>query len=114
MNVLDNFGNGTALLPEQSVETLHQHPLSWSILGAIISIYIARVIQSHFGGIKAPVVGFRSAWEPAFFVRLRFSKGALPMISEGYQKVDLISATCLFSMLMYFETVQKLHVQDSS
>lgn len=37
--------------------------------------------------LKAPYAGYRSIFEPAWLVRLRFSKGARPQINEGYRQV---------------------------
>ena len=50
-------------------------------------IFIARNFVPAFDNIPARPVGFRSVFEPAFLVRLRFAKGALPQINEGYRKV---------------------------
>lgn len=83
-------------IPNGSVESFLQAvsitytsaPLRHQIAIAFGIILVARFISQGFRqGVKAPYVGYRSIFEPAFLVRLRFSKGALPQITEGYQKV---------------------------
>lgn len=56
------------------------------LFGAAV-VLVRSILALTSRGIKAPYVGYRSIFEPAFLVRLRFSKGALPQINEGYRKV---------------------------
>lgn len=85
-----NMTNETIQLIEQKAEVLYQHSLTTTVVVAATLFYIVRAIQSQLGGVKAHRVGFRSAFEPAFLVRLRFSTKAFPMIKDGYSKVSLI------------------------
>lgn len=93
----------TIQLIEQEIEVLYQHSLTIAVIVAATLFYIVRAIQSQLGGVKAHRVGFRSAFEPTFLVRLRYSKQASLMIKDGYSKVFLISTCCptfVESMLM--------------
>ena len=56
-------------------------------LGCFVALTISNLLASIFDKIKAPYVGFRSIVEPVWLVRLRFAKGALPIINDGFQKV---------------------------
>lgn len=58
------------------------------LFGAAVAL-VRSIFALTGRGIKAPYAGYRSIFEPAFLVRLRFSKGALPQINEGYRKVCL-------------------------
>lgn len=57
----------------------------WITTSLIRSLY-TRVLGTS---VKAPYAGYRSIFEPAWLVRLRFSGGALPQINEGYEKVEM-------------------------
>ena len=57
-----------------------------SLLG-LVTILIIRSFLAVSDNVNAQPVGFRSSLEPSFLVQLRFAKGALPQISEGYQEV---------------------------
>lgn len=87
MESLWHMNNETVQLVEQKAEAFYQHSLSTTLLLIAISFYIVRAVRSSFGGVKAYKVGFRSPIEPAFLVRLRFSKKAFPIIKDGYSKV---------------------------
>ena len=64
--------------------------LSQIILIGFVAVFTIRIfLQTFDKGMKVPFVGFRSAFEPSWLVRLRFSRGALPMVQEGYRKVYL-------------------------
>ena len=88
------MNNETVRLIEQKGEVLYQHSLTTIVVVAATLFYIVRAIQSQFNGVKAHRVGFRSIFEPAFLVRLRFSKQAFPMIKDGYAKVSWILPGC--------------------
>lgn len=61
-----------------------------AITGCItVFYYIVNSIIRSFTGIKAPVIGYRYFFEPAWIVGVRFGRGAGPMIREGYSKVIL-------------------------
>lgn len=48
-------------------------------------LYLASLLR-HDGRVHAPVVGYRSFWEPTLILRLRFFTGAWPIIMDGYSK----------------------------
>ncbi|KAI1742420.1 cytochrome P450 [Xylaria scruposa] len=52
----------------------------------LICIYLYSIIPANPLGVKAPVVGYRSIFEPGWLVGLRFSSGSGSMIQEGYRK----------------------------
>lgn len=65
---------------------------SWikMILLALATLTVVEIVsQFSDDKLKAPFMGYRSALEPRWLVRLRFSRGALPMVQEGYRKVSL-------------------------
>lgn len=81
----------TIQLLEQKIEVLYPHMMTIAVLAAATLLYIVRAaIQSQLGGVKAPCVGFRSAFEPAWLVRLRYSQQASSWVKDGYAKVSLI------------------------
>ncbi|KAJ5026498.1 putative cytochrome P450 [Bipolaris maydis] len=55
------------------------------LIGYCTSFVLKAASQSKHV-LRAPYAGYRSIFEPAFLVRLRFSKGAQPQINEGYRK----------------------------
>lgn len=63
--------------------------LTWGQLIAIIltTTFVFRVYMPSWDGVTAPLVGYGSWAEPALSVRMRFAKGALQMINNGYEKV---------------------------
>lgn len=84
----------TFQLLEQKIEVLYSHTLTIAVLVAVTLLYVVRTNQSQPGGVKAPYVGFRSALEPAWLVRLRYSKEASSWVKDGYAKVfhlDMVS-----------------------
>ena len=81
----ESFGSTGAFFPVTG--KFYHLPLRDVILVGLVTIIVVRLIIQKFNGVKAPFAGYRSALEPAFLVRLRFSGGALPMINEGFQKV---------------------------
>ncbi|KAI0389232.1 cytochrome P450 monooxygenase [Xylariaceae sp. FL0594] len=56
------------------------------IFAGLACLYVYNTISSLFFGVKAPYVGHRSFFEPAWLVGLRFVRGSGPMIKEGYRK----------------------------
>ncbi|EYE91684.1 cytochrome P450 [Aspergillus ruber CBS 135680] len=62
--------------------------LTWGQLIAIIltTTFVFRVYMPSWDGVTAPLVGYGSWAEPALSVRMRFAKGALQMINNGYEK----------------------------
>jgi hypothetical protein len=72
-----------------------QYPFIYTmLLGSAVLLLRSLFGYIYCDGIKAPYVGYRSIFEPSWLVRLRFSKGALPQINEGYEKV-CVSVTIL-------------------
>lgn len=61
--------------------------------------------------VKAPCVGYRSAWEPTVWVKLRFFKGAHDIVAEGYNKAMI---PCLTWACANSSPVQRWHVLGSS
>lgn len=53
----------------------------------VVVYYVLDAIRAFIFEVKAPVVGYRSFWEPGWLVGLRFSRGSGPMLREGYQKI---------------------------
>lgn len=88
--------------------------LAQAFLLGLVTILIIRSFLSVSDNVDAQPVGFRSRLEPSFLVRLRFAKGALPQINEGYQKV--VKPICtIIPQLQYCTndgTVQKHVIQD--
>ena len=80
-------GHGSWLLGA-IVDQYHDASLGQLFLFVLFAVFVTRTIIPTFNGVKAPFVGYRSILEPTSLVRLRFSKGALPQITEGYRKVS--------------------------
>lgn len=75
---------------EASNSSKFQFSLSQVILVGLATVLIIKaLLQTFNNGMKIPFVGYRSAFEPSWLVRLRFSRAALPIIQEGYRKVFL-------------------------
>jgi hypothetical protein len=53
----------------------------------VVVFYVLDAIRAFIFDVKAPVVGYRSSWEPGWLVGLRFARSSAPMLREGYQKV---------------------------
>lgn len=70
------------------VDQFRDASLGQLLLFVLFIILVTRMIIPTFDEVKAPFVGYRSILEPTFLVRLRFSKGALPQIADGYHKVS--------------------------
>lgn len=80
----DWLGN---ILSSSSAATLYLYVL---LFGYCVSFVVKGALRSKYV-LRAPYAGYRSIFEPAFLVRLRFSNGARPQINEGYRKVgDLL------------------------
>ncbi|RYP17322.1 hypothetical protein DL765_004613 [Monosporascus sp. GIB2] len=60
--------------------------LSFLVFTSILAIYVSRILHSALYGIKAPVVGYRSTFEPGWLVGLRFVTESGSMITDGYRK----------------------------
>lgn len=59
----------------------------WRLSVAAIAILVYLVFHDrNVEKVKAPYAGYRSFWEPTFWVRLRFINGAWPIIMDGYRK----------------------------
>lgn len=58
------------------------------LVSGLIAYCIISIIRSSFSEIKAPFVGYRSNWEPTWLLRLRFIRGSMPIIGEGYKNVS--------------------------
>jgi len=82
-----DLSSNRTFLPIGAEENHHQIALGCVIALGLVLILTFRVYFQIFDGVKTPYVGYRSVFEPAWLVRLRFSHGARPMINEGYQKV---------------------------
>lgn len=57
------------------------------VFGLGILCYALAVFQSRRPPVRAPFVGRRRWWEPTFLVRLRFVRGSVGIIAEGYRNV---------------------------
>ncbi|KAI1454028.1 cytochrome P450 monooxygenase [Annulohypoxylon moriforme] len=57
-----------------------------ALFTGLVSLYVFSILKSTLFGVKAPYIGHRSYFEPAWVVGLRFVRGSGPMIKEGYQK----------------------------
>jgi len=57
------------------------------LVGSVTAILVRTFLQMFDNKLKVPFAGYRSVFEPSWLVRLRFSRGAFPMIHEGYRKV---------------------------
>ncbi|KAF7513028.1 hypothetical protein GJ744_011294 [Endocarpon pusillum] len=88
----DRTANGTdAVLSSletaaASIKQDDRDPTHMAILGLIMALFAKFALTFSDSSKKAPYVGFRSVFEPAWLVRLRFARGAIPMINEGYEK----------------------------
>ena len=61
----------------------------WRFVFAAIAVLICSILHNRNvekAKARAPCVGYRTSWEPTFLVRLRFIKGAWPIITDGYNK----------------------------
>ncbi|KAM5449476.1 putative ent-kaurene monooxygenase [Microsporum audouinii] len=52
----------------------------------IFSLHFLKTLKERLFGIKAPVVGYRSFFEPGWLLRLRFVRGSTSIIRGGYEK----------------------------
>ena len=77
----------TVRLLERKIEVLNSHTLTIAVIVIATLLYVARAIQSQPDGVKAPCIGFRSVFEPAWLVRLRYSQQASSWVKDGYAKV---------------------------
>ncbi|KAF5713247.1 ent-kaurene oxidase [Fusarium mundagurra] len=88
-NGMNNTSHGT--LFRQLVSGLDEIPLMdihWLIyvaFGAWICSYVIHVLSSP-STVKVPFVGYRSVFEPTWFLRLRFVWEGGSIISQGYNK----------------------------
>lgn len=117
-----SFVNSTS--SEKSVITLpsipelnNQQAISLAFL-AIFSIYSLKIVKNSLFSVKAPYVGHRSFFEPAWLIGLRFVRGSEPMINEGYQKAA--SSTCyiaetsrILTVLQYKDGMFKVRRNDA-
>ncbi|EGD92135.2 hypothetical protein H112_00209 [Trichophyton rubrum D6] len=53
---------------------------------AILSLHLFNVFKESLFGVKAPMVGYRSFFEPKWLLRLRFVRGSMSIIRGGYSK----------------------------
>ncbi|KAJ8125945.1 hypothetical protein O1611_g7693 [Lasiodiplodia mahajangana] len=53
---------------------------------SFLSLAIFSLLRATFFEVRAPYVGHRSYFEPAWLVGLRFVRGSGPMIKDGYRK----------------------------
>jgi hypothetical protein len=67
----------------------------WLVAGGILAFYVFNVVNETLFTVKAPVVGYRSFFEPSWLLGFRFVRGSAPIIQEGYQKV------CIRSFRLY-------------
>lgn len=58
------------------------------VVGLLVVYYITGLIKYHLYGLKAAYVGYRSKWEPTWLLRLRFIRGSVAIIGEGYKNVS--------------------------
>lgn len=71
-------------LPE--IEWNSRHCFALFIV-AILSLHLLRTFKESLFGVKAPMVGYRSFFEPKWLLRLRFVRGSMSIIRGGYSKV---------------------------
>ncbi len=84
---INNSERGISLL-RAIYKRYHEASVVQLFVFALFMLFVTSMVLPVFDGVKAPFVGYRSILEPAFLVRLRFAKGALPQITEGYRKVS--------------------------
>ncbi|KAL6364110.1 hypothetical protein LRP88_02026 [Fusarium phalaenopsidis] len=65
---------------------IKSHPAISMIIAGLSCFYAITLLTSYLFGVKVPYVGYRSLFEPTWFVRLRFVWAGGSIISEGYQK----------------------------
>ena len=61
----------------------------WRFVFAAMAVLICSILHNRNvekAKARAPYVGYRTSWEPTFLVRLRFIKGAWPIVMDGYNK----------------------------
>ncbi|EFE32723.1 cytochrome P450 monooxygenase, putative [Trichophyton benhamiae CBS 112371] len=56
------------------------------VIVAILSLHLFNVFKESLFGVKAPMVGYRSFFEPKWLLRLRFVRGSMSIIRGGYSK----------------------------
>lgn len=69
------------------------NPYSTVVLCAVFCIFFLGKTRNT----KVPYAGCRSLWEPTFMLGLRFTRGAWPIVSEGYRKVRSMNIAILSS-----------------
>lgn len=49
--------------------------------------YVVNFMRQNVGSVDAPVIGYRSMFEPGWLLGVRFVRGSAPIIRDGYAKV---------------------------
>ncbi|KAI8648839.1 Ent-kaurene oxidase [Fusarium sp. Ph1] len=90
MNPIENiiamsFSTWSQRYPDK-LGPIKSHPAISIIIAGLSCFYAITLLTSYLFGVKVPYVGYRSLFEPTWFVRLRFVWAGGSIISEGYQK----------------------------
>jgi len=108
LNTIDIYAGLIEKVPKMSRNTMDIINTAWSdwlpidlgspytsrsnlavlILGIFTCYFIACILGSLSFGVDAPIVGYRSFFEPTWLVRLRFVLGGRAMIQTGYERVS--------------------------
>ena len=65
----------------------------WLAFAGILAFYVFNVVKENLFTVKAPVVEYRSFFEPGWLLGFRFVRGSAPIIQEGYEKVYIHNLT---------------------
>lgn len=71
----------------------------WLALAGILALYTFSALKENLFSVKAPVVGYRSFFEPGWLLGFRFVRGSAPIIQEGYEKV------CIHNLILHTATI---------
>ncbi|KAF2875654.1 putative cytochrome P450 [Massariosphaeria phaeospora] len=55
------------------------------LAASLFALYVCSSLRSYFGA-KAPFAGYRSWFEPTFWLRIRFLSDPAPILNDGYRK----------------------------
>jgi hypothetical protein len=60
----------------------------WALSALLIAYYLFSIISVRYTGFKAPLIGFKSIFEPPILARTRFFRDGDSLVKEGYAKVS--------------------------
>ncbi|KAI8930431.1 hypothetical protein NX059_012382 [Plenodomus lindquistii] len=73
-------------LEQQSINLDKRSIIAATFAGFLSFVYLVSFLNEVFFGVKAPIAGKRSKFEPAWLLRMRFIRGSRTILSDGYNK----------------------------